>query len=217
MAKQFLDLTGLSKVWEQIDKLFQRKLVSGTNIKSINGKSILGAGNIDTPNTTYNQATADTLGLVKIGATGLGSKQYAVQLNGNGQMFVDLPWSAGVSADEKVKQLAQKQMDYDWESGRTWASLLTSYTCTTGDQNNEETNFVRKTPLLYNPGKGYLLLDEDVFGGGMALIVGKRTENNQSYDETKSTVINSNGISIHNKNVEIDEALTEDEINKILV
>lgn len=97
MAKQFLDLTGLNKVWEQVNKLFQRKLVSGTNIKTINNQSLLGKGNINTPNTTYKQATTDTLGLVKIGATGLESKQYAVQLNSNGEMFVYVPWIDGLS------------------------------------------------------------------------------------------------------------------------
>jgi hypothetical protein len=40
----------------------------------------------------YSAATASTLGLVKIGATGLGSKQYAVQLNASNQMFVSVPW-----------------------------------------------------------------------------------------------------------------------------
>lgn len=44
-------------------------------------------------NTTYAQATASTLGLVKIGATGLSSKNYAVQLNSSGQMYVAVPWT----------------------------------------------------------------------------------------------------------------------------
>lgn len=35
----------------------QNTLVSGDNIKTINGTSILGSGNIETPNTTYNNAT----------------------------------------------------------------------------------------------------------------------------------------------------------------
>lgn len=44
-------------------------------------------------NTTYSQATSSTLGLVKIGATGLASKNYAVQLNSSGQMYVAVPWT----------------------------------------------------------------------------------------------------------------------------
>lgn len=35
----------------------QDKLVSGTNIKTINNTSILGSGNISTPNTTYSEIT----------------------------------------------------------------------------------------------------------------------------------------------------------------
>lgn len=46
-----------------------------------------------TTNTTYSQATSSTLGLVKIGATGLASKNYAVQLNSSGQMYVSVPWT----------------------------------------------------------------------------------------------------------------------------
>lgn len=43
-------------------------------------------------NTTYNQATADTLGLVKIGYDTSG-KNYAVVLDGNGKMYVNVPWT----------------------------------------------------------------------------------------------------------------------------
>ena len=46
-----------------------------------------------TTNTTYSQATSSTLGLVKIGATGLAAKNYAVQLNSSGQMYVSVPWT----------------------------------------------------------------------------------------------------------------------------
>lgn len=46
-----------------------------------------------TTNTTYSQATSSKLGLVKIGATGLAAKNYAVQLNSSGQMYVSVPWT----------------------------------------------------------------------------------------------------------------------------
>lgn len=46
-----------------------------------------------TTNTTYSQATSSTLGLVKIGATGLAAKNYAVRLNSSGQMYVAVPWT----------------------------------------------------------------------------------------------------------------------------
>lgn len=44
---KFLDRSGLTQVWDAIKDRFQTKLVSGTNIKTINGESILTSGNID--------------------------------------------------------------------------------------------------------------------------------------------------------------------------
>lgn len=46
----------------------QDTLVSGTNIKTINGESILGAGNIEIQGGELPIATADTLGGIKVGA-----------------------------------------------------------------------------------------------------------------------------------------------------
>jgi hypothetical protein len=48
--------------------------------------------NVPWVNTTYSKATADTLGLVKIGYSASG-KNYAVQLDSNGKMYVNVPWS----------------------------------------------------------------------------------------------------------------------------
>lgn len=47
---------------------------------------------ITPPNTTYSQATADKLGLVKIGYTATG-KNYPVLLDENGKMYVAVPWT----------------------------------------------------------------------------------------------------------------------------
>lgn len=46
MAKKYLDDTGLSHLWSKLKDYFQVKLVSGTNIKTINNNSLLGSGNI---------------------------------------------------------------------------------------------------------------------------------------------------------------------------
>lgn len=45
-----------------------------------------------TTDTTYSQATSSALGLVKIGYTESG-KNYPVELNGSGQMYVNVPWT----------------------------------------------------------------------------------------------------------------------------
>lgn len=49
MAKEYLDKNGLTYLWAKLKALFnnkQDKLVSGTNIKTINNTSLLGSGNI---------------------------------------------------------------------------------------------------------------------------------------------------------------------------
>ena len=49
MADQFLNKNGLKTLWSKIKSLVsekQDKLISGTNIKTINNQSILGSGNI---------------------------------------------------------------------------------------------------------------------------------------------------------------------------
>lgn len=46
MGKEYLDKTGFTYFWGKIKAFFQEKLVSGTNIKTINNESVLGSGNI---------------------------------------------------------------------------------------------------------------------------------------------------------------------------
>ena len=49
MAKKYLDDSGMSYFWGKLKDYFQAKLVSGTNIKTINNESVLGSGNIQVP------------------------------------------------------------------------------------------------------------------------------------------------------------------------
>lgn len=57
------------------------------------GQYLRGDGQwVTPPNTTYSQATADKLGLVKIGYTANG-KNYPVVLDENGKMYVAVPWT----------------------------------------------------------------------------------------------------------------------------
>lgn len=60
------------------------------------------------------QATADTLGLIKIGFTKLG-KFYPVQLDANGRAYVHVPWvdSAGLEADLEHFDEAISDLQYD--------------------------------------------------------------------------------------------------------
>ena len=46
MSTKYLDKTGLTYFWGKLKNYFQVKLVSGTNIKTINNQSLLGSGNI---------------------------------------------------------------------------------------------------------------------------------------------------------------------------
>ena len=46
MTTKYLDHTGLTYFWGKLKDHFQAKLVSGTNIKTINNESLLGSGNI---------------------------------------------------------------------------------------------------------------------------------------------------------------------------
>ena len=46
MSTEFLDKTGLTYFWGKLKAYFQPKLVSGTNIKTVNGISLLGSGDM---------------------------------------------------------------------------------------------------------------------------------------------------------------------------
>lgn len=52
MAQKYLDYNGTSYLWSKLKAYFQVKLVSGTNIKTINNASILTSGNITIPSKT---------------------------------------------------------------------------------------------------------------------------------------------------------------------
>lgn len=109
---------------------FSRTLSSGTKIGAItiNGTSTdIYAPTVGTfP--TYGQATSSTLGLVKIGYPESG-KNYPVELNSSGQMYVNVPWTdnnttyrlATTDADGLLKQLSGNTSQYMRGDG-TWAT-----------------------------------------------------------------------------------------------
>ena len=109
---------------------FSRALSSGTKIGTI---TINGANtDIYAPTAgtspTYGQATSSTLGLVKIGYPESG-KNYPVELNSSGQMYVNVPWTdnnttyglATTSANGLLKQLSGNTSQYMRGDG-TWAT-----------------------------------------------------------------------------------------------
>lgn len=67
----------------------QDALVSGTNIKTVNGTSLLGSGDITTPTYTLPAATTSTLGGVKVGS--------GLAVDANGVLSLDVAAASGVS------------------------------------------------------------------------------------------------------------------------
>ena len=82
----------LKKINEIIGN-FSNYQPTGNYLTSITSQMIVDALGYTPPkqDTTYSQATSNTLGLVKIGFAGSG-KKYPVELNESGQMFVNVPW-----------------------------------------------------------------------------------------------------------------------------
>lgn len=109
---------------------FSRTLSSGTKIGAItiNGTSTDIYAPTAGTSPTYGQATSSTLGLVKIGYPESG-KNYPVELNSSGQMYVNVPWTdnnttyglATTSASGLLKQLNGNTSQYMRGDG-TWAT-----------------------------------------------------------------------------------------------
>lgn len=109
---------------------FSRALSSGTKIGTItiNGTNTDIYAPTAGTSPTYSQATSSTLGLVKIGYSESG-KNYPVELNSSGQMYVNVPWTdnnttyglATASANGLLKQLSGNTSQYMRGDG-TWAT-----------------------------------------------------------------------------------------------
>lgn len=109
---------------------FSRALSSGTKIGTItiNGSNTDIYAPTAGTSPTYSQATSSTLGLVKIGYSESG-KNYPVELNSFGQMYVNVPWTdndttyglATTSANGLLKRLSGNTSQYMRGDG-TWAT-----------------------------------------------------------------------------------------------
>ena len=108
---------------------FSRALSSGTKIGTItiNGTNTDIYAPTAGTSPTYSQATSSTLGLVKIGYPESG-KNYPVELNSSGQMYVNVPWTdnnttyglATTSASGLLRQL-NGNTSYYLRGDGTWA------------------------------------------------------------------------------------------------
>lgn len=108
---------------------FSRVLSSGTKIGTItiNGTNTDIYAPTAGTSPTYSQATSSTLGLVKIGYSESG-KNYPVELNSSGQMYVNVPWTdnnttyglATTSANGLLRQL-NGDTSYYMRGDGTWA------------------------------------------------------------------------------------------------
>lgn len=79
MSTEYLDFIGLSYLWGKLKDNFQAKLVSGTNIKTINSTTLLGSGDI---NTTPPVATESTPGTIKLNSA------QSIGIDSNGKLIV---------------------------------------------------------------------------------------------------------------------------------
>lgn len=114
-----------------------------TGLLTLSGVGNAGAtvdldGRYSTTDTVYSQATSTTLGIVKIGFSESG-KNYPVELNSSGQMFVNVPWvDTDTNVDNYVDSLSFNTGNGILTAGRTGAlsdltvdldgRYLTSYT-----------------------------------------------------------------------------------------
>lgn len=79
------------KLGGKMSSSFQDKLISGTNIKTINGSNILGSGNI-TISASVPTASSTTLGGIKIGFNNPSNlSDYPVQLDASNKAYVNIP------------------------------------------------------------------------------------------------------------------------------
>lgn len=125
------DKSKLDEITSSADAVsFSRVLSSGTKIGTItiNGTNTDIYAPTAGTSPTYSQATSSTLGLVKIGYPE-SDKNYPVELNSSGQMYVNVPWTdnnttyglATTSANGLLKQLSGNTSQYMRGDG-TWAT-----------------------------------------------------------------------------------------------
>ena len=139
--KDLADSTSLRTTWSNK----QAALVSWTNIKTINWNSILWSWNLDTPNTTYSQATDSTLWLIKLwsstaqstaanAVSSTADRTYALQVNSSWQWVVNVPrtdttYESKAAASEWTDvSLVTTGEKYNWNNKQNALTAQTAYT-----------------------------------------------------------------------------------------
>ena len=84
--------TSLANKYSTLANTIKALSISGKTITYTKGDGTTGTLTTQDTNTTYSKATSSALGLVKIGYSENG-KNYPVELNTDGQMFVNVPWT----------------------------------------------------------------------------------------------------------------------------
>lgn len=106
MAKEYLDKTGLTYFWGKLKNYFQVKLVSGTNIKTINNESLLGSGNISISSGAVSGVKGDAESTYRTGNVNL------------------TPANVGaIATSEKYSRSSSGGLD--WDDGSTSSTVIT--------------------------------------------------------------------------------------------
>lgn len=87
--EKFLDKMGLTHAWNKLKTYFQDKLVSGTNIKTINNESLLGSGNITTFDDVF-VATYNTTAFSELASAITGGKSIILKNINNSNLLFDM-------------------------------------------------------------------------------------------------------------------------------
>lgn len=79
----YLDTHGLNTFWTKLKGRFQDKLVSGTNIKTVNSQSLLGSGDISTEEISDAEIHAITAGDGSGASYTLNANGVGIEIGGN--------------------------------------------------------------------------------------------------------------------------------------
>lgn len=101
MAKKYLDDAGVLYFWGKLKDYFQQKLVSGTNIKTVNGSSLLGSGDVEVVEESYSTSTSNATAGSNISIGVLEIATYGKVVS----MFMRITPSAAISSSAVVATL----------------------------------------------------------------------------------------------------------------